>query len=116
MTKGKLPNFREAVILAILNSENKYGAQIFREYNEAVPPVLPSARRGGLYLTLARMEKSGLIIPLEDRMPTPGGGNYRKYYKITPNGKKTLATFMDLATKIESLQDPAPGRSLKWKN
>jgi len=92
----KTPNLREAAILAILRTDNKYGTQIRGEYNEFMQPALTP---GALYVTLGRMEESKLVTFLK-KVPTLGGGNDHKYYAITPEGEASLALFIKITSEI----------------
>jgi len=72
--------------------------QSFREMTEGSDVLLP----GALYATLARMVETGLL----EEAPPPGTGEdrRRRYYRVTPRGKRVgalesarLGRLLDLA-------------------
>jgi PadR family transcriptional regulator PadR len=75
----------ELVILAALHRERAYGLQLLATVNASGELVT----EGGLYPLLARLEKAGRITA-EWVLPD-GGGNPRKYYVLTDEGRALLA-------------------------
>jgi PadR family transcriptional regulator PadR len=75
----------ELVVLATLARGRAYGLELLATIN--APGALVT--EGGLYPLLARLEKSGRIVA-EWELPE-GGGNPRKYYRLTDDGRRLLA-------------------------
>ncbi len=89
----RLPTTREAVILAILLEQERYGVEISRLYHQRTGRPMPA---GSLYATLGRMQQKGLIALRRERSAATGRGR-RTYFSITPRGRqalKTLETWM----------------------
>ncbi len=85
----------ELVVLSVLDEEPLYGYAITKkvaarsEGGFAVPP-------GVLYPLLARLEKDGLIGSSweevrSERSEGDGPGRRRKWYRLTPKGRRRLA-------------------------
>jgi len=75
----------ELVVLAVLARQRAYGLQLLASVNAGDELVT----EGGLYPLLARLEKAGRIAA-EWVLPD-GGGNPRKYYVLTDDGRRLLA-------------------------
>jgi PadR family transcriptional regulator, regulatory protein PadR len=85
----------ELVVLSVLDEDTLYGYAITKkvaarsEGGFAVPP-------GVLYPLLARLEKDGLIASSweevrSERAEGDGPGRRRKWYRLTPKGRRRLA-------------------------
>lgn len=85
----------ELVVLSVLDEEPLYGYAITKkvavrsEGGFSVPP-------GVLYPLLARLEKDGLITSSweevkSERSDGDGPGRRRKWYRLTPRGRRRLA-------------------------
>lgn len=90
MSDVKMPSQREAVILSIIINGEKYGREIRNEYEERTSRKLPL---GSLYVTLSRMEDSGLVDSRMGDSVHERGGNRRKYFSITGLGERALSAF-----------------------
>lgn len=90
MNDMKMPSQREAAILSILINGERYGREIRSEYEERTNRRLPL---GALYVTLSRMEDSGLVESRMGESVHERGGNRRKYFKMTGLGERALAAF-----------------------
>jgi PadR family transcriptional regulator, regulatory protein PadR len=75
----------ELAVLARLGRGEAYGLELLASVNAHGPLVT----EGALYPLLARLEKMGRIAA-EWRLPD-GGGNPRKYYRLTDDGAQLLA-------------------------
>ncbi|MDP1027351.1 PadR family transcriptional regulator [Sphingomonas sp. KR1UV-12] len=75
----------ELVVLAALDRQRAYGLQLLATINAGGELVT----EGGLYPLLARLEKAGRIAA-EWVLPE-AGGNPRKYYVLTDEGRQLLA-------------------------
>ena len=81
------PNAREAVILALLKNGEKFSAELRVKYEKRARERMPI---GSIYTTLERMVTKGFI---ESRTDTPSptcGGNRRRYFRLTRQGRTAL--------------------------
>lgn len=76
------------IILGILKQGNSYGYLIIKKIKELSGGKMEYSD-GMLYPVLHRLEKEGLI---KSNWIMDGGTRPRKYYEITPVGKKELIT------------------------
>jgi PadR family transcriptional regulator PadR len=103
MSQDYLGEFEQMVLLSIIRlDEGAYGLAIKDEL-EAVAGRSPSS--GGLYTTLDRMEKKGLVESYAGEISMERGGRPRRYVRVTPEGGALLArsrhTLMALWEGIE---------------
>ncbi|MBO3734084.1 PadR family transcriptional regulator [Glycomyces niveus] len=75
------------LVLGILAEEESYGYAILKEISERSGGRLEWTE-GLLYPLLHRLERLGYV---EANWRTPEGGRRRKYYAITPEGRRELA-------------------------
>lgn len=75
------------LVLGILAEEESYGYAILKEISERSGGRLEWTE-GLLYPLLHRLERLGYV---EAHWRTPAGGRRRKYYAITPTGRRELA-------------------------
>lgn len=75
----------ELAILAVLDREECYSIEIIDRL-DAFPAL--SATPGTVYPLLARLDKAGLVTT---RWAEAAGGPPRKYYRLTPEGRASLA-------------------------
>ena len=74
-------------ILALLEEGRRYGFEIIEELRGRTGGYL-DLKEGTLYPALHRLEKQGLLTA--EWVLTEGGAPPRKYYSITPQGRKSL--------------------------
>jgi PadR family transcriptional regulator, regulatory protein PadR len=77
----------ELLILALLEERDRHGYELARLIDERSLGAI-SFHAASLYPTLYRMEDKDLI---EGRWVEKAGQRRRRYYKVTPAGRKTLA-------------------------
>ena len=82
----------EALILSYVKRGIGYGYNILTHVKESGSDEWVEFSRAGLYKTLNKLEKTGL---LEKRMEQDGGRPPRKVYSITPEGTRALSEFLD---------------------
>ncbi len=87
----------EAVLLGILVQAERYGRDIAREYKKRTGREIPV---GSLYVTLDRMERSGLISSRMGVKAEELGGNRRQYFRIRAAGHRAF----DMACRAMTLQ------------
>lgn len=78
----------ELLILALLEERDRHGYELARLIDDRTRGAI-SFHAASLYPTLYRMEDKDLI---EGRWVEKAGQRRRRYYKLTPAGKKTLAS------------------------
>jgi transcriptional regulator len=78
----------ELLILALLEERDRHGYELARLIDDRSRGAI-SFHAASLYPTLYRMEDKDLI---EGRWVEKAGQRRRRYYKLTPAGKKTLAS------------------------
>lgn len=76
----------ELCILRTLATRERYGYELVKELSEA--PGL-GLTEGTLYPLLSRLRVSGLV---QTRLEESSAGPARKYYSLTPEGRRTLKT------------------------
>jgi PadR family transcriptional regulator, regulatory protein PadR len=81
----------EILILAALRSRERYGREI-SEQIEDLTEARYTLSPGGLYTTLHRMEKAGLIRGRWGERRTEEPYAQRRYYRITGLGEKMFET------------------------
>ena len=77
----------EVLILALLEETDRHGYDLARLIDERSRGTI-SFHVASLYPTLYRMEDKGLI---QGRWVEKAGQRRRRYYRLTPAGRKTLA-------------------------
>lgn len=82
------------VLMAILDraDEPMYGYQIAKSL-EASGRDVPMMKQGALYPVLRSLEASGLLV---SRVEPSVSGPPRRYYEITPEGRETLLSWVDI--------------------
>jgi DNA-binding PadR family transcriptional regulator len=89
MSKDYLGEFEQMVLLSIMRlGEDCYGLGIKVEL-EVVAGRSPSS--GGLYTTLDRLERKGLVESYAGEGTEERGGRPRRYVRVTAEGKALLA-------------------------
>ncbi len=78
----------EVLILALLEDRQRHGYEISRLIDERSQGAI-SFHTASLYPTLYRLEDRGLI---EGRWVEKAGQRRRRYYRLTPAGRKVLTS------------------------
>lgn len=78
----------ELLILALLEERDRHGYELARLIDERSQGEI-SFHVASLYPTLYRMEDKGLI---DGRWVEKAGQRRRRYYRLTPSGRKVLAS------------------------
>jgi len=89
----------EYCVLALLLSEDRYGFEITRELSEADGLV---TSEGTVYPLLTRLRNDGLV---DTYWQESTEGPPRRYYRVTPNGKRALKSFIDQWTRFRDSVD-----------
>src|SRR5690606_6967624 len=83
---------QQEVVLAMLAKEPSYGYQLRARLRDALGPLGDAMNAGQVYVTLARLGKSGLLVA-----ERPAGGadrSDRKVYALTPKGQQRVAEWI----------------------
>jgi PadR family transcriptional regulator PadR len=86
LSKKSLDGNVETLLLATLAEQTSYGYQIVADINQRAPDLLRMGE-GTVYPVLHRLEERGLITAT---WRTGQTGRPRKYYKLTPRGRRAL--------------------------
>ena len=117
LSKQALDGNVEALLLAILESGPSYGYAIVKDLNERAEGILKLGE-GTIYPVLHRMEDKKLIAA---KWRLARNGRQRKYYRLTPKGRKALAASREqwqtlsavMAKVVGSAEKLAPASKLK---
>ena len=108
ISKALMAASTKPIILTILMEGEDYGYNIIQRVKDLSEGSLEWSD-GMLYPVLQRMEKEGLIV---SRWNISEEGRYRKYYKITEEGRKELEAEMnqwrDIIGALSKLWKPLP--------
>ena len=107
-SKELLKGTLSAIILKLLADEGKmYGYEIAQRVREQSGNKI-MIKDGSLYPALQKMTEDGLLTFEEEMV----GGRVRKYYYLTPNGKKQgvnfVAELQDFVATISQIMDAKP--------
>jgi DNA-binding PadR family transcriptional regulator len=91
----------QEVLLALLAAEPSYGYQLRARLQLALGPLGESLNAGQVYVTLGRLEKTGLLG--SDRVEQSDRPD-RKVYRLTPAGRERLTEWL----RDTSWPKPAP--------
>ena len=110
----------ETLLLAILQEGPSYGYEIIQTLNGRATGLLRMGE-GTAYPVLHRLEERGLIV---SRWITAETGRRRKYYRLSPKGRRSLAEntrqwralvkLMNTVLGAEPVSSPATGK-MSWK-
>jgi len=87
LSKKTLDGNMETLLLAVLSEGPSYGYQLVQDLNAKAPGVLKTGE-GTIYPVLHRLQERELI---QSAWRTGETGRQRRYYRITPKGKKALS-------------------------
>ncbi len=84
---------QQGVVLAMLAKEPAHGYQLRARLREALGPVGDAMNDGQIYVTLARLEKAGLVT-VEQTAGLPDRPD-RKVYALTAAGQQRVAEWIE---------------------
>lgn len=84
----------DVCVLAAIKNEDSYGYQIIKD----MKPYMEMSE-STLYTILKRLESADMLTV----RTAEHGGRLRKYYRITPQGRKRIADFKNEWKEIESI-------------
>jgi DNA-binding PadR family transcriptional regulator len=104
MASGALGEFEVVILLAVLHErEHAYGAAI-RDQIERRSGRAPS--RGGVYVTLDRLESKGCLTSTVGAADPDRGGRPRRFYQVTPRGLRALRRALAAVDQMRSGLEP----------
>jgi DNA-binding PadR family transcriptional regulator len=83
---------QQEVVLALLAKEPSHGYQLRARLGEALGPLGDAMNAGQIYVTLARLEKAGLVAC--ERSPGRPDRPDRKVYALTAAGQQRVADWL----------------------
>jgi DNA-binding PadR family transcriptional regulator len=83
---------QQEVVLAMLAKEPSHGYELRARLGSALGPLGETVNAGQIYVTLARLEKSGLVV-CERASGLPDRPD-RKVYALTPAGQERVAGWL----------------------
>ncbi|MFI6522808.1 PadR family transcriptional regulator [Spirillospora sp. NPDC050679] len=83
---------QQEVLLAMLAKEPSHGYQLRTRLRDALGPLGEGMNAGHVYVTLARLEKAGLLAV--DRSADDADRSDRKVYALTPSGQQRVAEWI----------------------
>jgi DNA-binding PadR family transcriptional regulator len=81
---------QQEVVLAMLAKEPSQGFQLRARLDRALGPLGKGMNAGQIYVTLARLEKAGLVTRLSDASVMPD----RKIYELTAAGQQRVGEWL----------------------
>ncbi len=90
-------------LLSIIDEESSYGYEMAHKLTER---GLSLASEGSIYPILSRLQKQGMI---EGYLVQSSEGPARKYYRMTPRGRKALTSWLDEWRRFRSAVDSVIG-------
>lgn len=84
---------QQEVVLAMLSQEPSHGYELRARLSEALGPLGDDMNAGQIYVTLARLEKAGLVIS-ERTEHGAADRPERKIYVLTPAGERKVAEWL----------------------
>jgi DNA-binding PadR family transcriptional regulator len=82
----------QEVVLALLAKEPSHGYELRARLRQALGPLGEAMNAGQIYVTLARLEKAGLVAC--ERQPGLPDRPDRKVYELTPAGQQRVASWL----------------------
>lgn len=112
MTEPAMSPLSFQILLALVDRD-RYGYDIIEEIERQTDGAM-SPKTGSLYAALQRLQDEGHIAPAADA-PDPDEDSRRRYYCLTPKGRRALreqtlrlARFVRLANRKRLFPDPSP--------
>ncbi len=83
---------RQEVVLAMLAKEPSHGYELRARLRHALGPLGEAMNDGQIYVTLTRLEKTGLVT--SERSAGPADRPERRMYELTPDGQQRVADWL----------------------
>ncbi|WP_420386382.1 PadR family transcriptional regulator [Roseivirga sp.] len=98
MGKQSIGEFEEVVLLTVaILYENAYGISIKEDIEQRLNRKVSV---GAMRTALSRLEKKGFLKSEFGEATAMRGGKRKRYYKVTPYGKKVLEQVMETRKKL----------------
>lgn len=92
-------------VLGLLLERPSYGYEVLVRFRRAFDAGQWAISPQGLYASLDRLERDGLIEPVAEQLASVRRRQPKTPYRVTPSGARELRTFLD------SPMNPAPSRA-----
>src|ERR1035441_4177351 len=83
---------QQEVVLAMLAKEPSQGSQLRGRLDRALGPLGEAMNDGQIYVTLGRLEKSGLVT--REGVASSSDRPYRKVYELTSAGQERVTEWL----------------------
>jgi DNA-binding PadR family transcriptional regulator len=83
---------QQEVVLALLAKEPSHGYELRARLIEALGPLGEALNAGQIYVTLGRLEKSGLVV--SDRLNESSDRPERKVYALSASGQQRVSEWL----------------------
>lgn len=98
MGKSSIGEFEEVILLTVaVLYENAYGISIKQDIESRLNRKVSV---GAMRTALSRLEKKGLLKSEFGEATAIRGGKRKRYYRVTPYGKKALEQVMETRKKL----------------
>ncbi|MCO6360526.1 PadR family transcriptional regulator [Roseivirga pacifica] len=98
MGKQSIGEFEEVILLTVaVLYENAYGISIKQDIEERLQRKVSV---GAMRTALSRLEKKGFLESEFGEATAIRGGKRKRFYKVTPYGKKALESVMETRKKL----------------
>ena len=98
MKGSYLGEFQEIVLLAVMALQGQgYGVNIQQELKKRIDR---SISRGALHSALVRLDEKGFVKSSMGGATAMRGGRPKRYYEITPSGRKALVEAQQLRNEF----------------
>ncbi|PWL28622.1 helix-turn-helix transcriptional regulator [uncultured Roseivirga sp.] len=98
MGKSSLGEFEEVVLLTVaVLYENAYGISIKEDIEKRLARKVSV---GAMRTALSRLEKKGFLRSEFGEATPERGGKRKRFYRVTPHGKKALEQVMETRKKL----------------
>jgi DNA-binding PadR family transcriptional regulator len=83
---------QQEVVLALVAKEPSHGYELRARLRHALGPLGDAMNHGHVYVTLARLEKAGLVV--SELAPGVADRSDRRVYGLTPDGQQRVAEWL----------------------
>jgi DNA-binding PadR family transcriptional regulator len=88
-------------VLGLLLEQPSYGYEVLGRFRRAFDAAQWAISPQGLYAALDRLERDGLIEPVDERPRTASRRQPKTPYRVTPSGERELRSFLDAPMDAE---------------
>ena len=89
------------LFLALLGGERAHGYELKQSLEQEFGDLLPAVNAGQIYVTLARLERDGLVVG----HAVPGDSRGKREYELTDAGRAALSGWIEAPVSGRRLKD-----------